>query len=202
METNPFQDLDDTEIAGETQESESPSDTALDSLDITTTVDESQEVGQTPGLNFEIPETDNSALDDLTPESTDPQDFQESPELSAAYVDQDFPPNQFEESSFEGLDSLSSSEIPDNQDDLSDVDMEAADVSDDFSDPENLSAPDDQDALPNLEDKDSSDSLGDMGDIETTQVSVSPLPPMSFGESAPRSIPASGYKTAGTYLGY
>lgn len=198
MTENPFQDDDDTDLVGDSEETYSPE--ALDALDITTPVDESQEVDQTPGLNFEIPETDNSALDDLTPESTDPQDLPESPELSESYVDRDFPPNQFEESNAEDLDSPDIS-APDNQDDLSDMDMDAAGGPDDLSDPENLSAPDDQDALPNLEDKDSSDSLGDMGDIETAQVSVSPLPPMSFGESAPRSIPASGYKTAGTYWG-
>ena len=198
MTENPFQDLDDTDIDGDSEETTSP-DTALDSLDITTPVDESQEIDQTPGLNFDVSEAEEN-LSDLAPESTDPQDFPDSPELSAAYVDQDFPPNQFEESNTEDLDSQDIS-APDNQDNLSDMDMEATDVSDDLSDTEDFSAPDDQDDLPNLEDKDSSDSLGDMGDIETAQVSVSPLPPMSFGESAPRSIPASGYKTAGTYWG-
>jgi len=199
MSENPFQDLDDTDIQEETEDTSAPD--ISDSLDITTPVDESQEVDQTPGLNFEIPETDNSALDDLTPESTDPQDFQESPELSAAYVDQDFPPNQFEESNAEDLDSPDIS-APDNQDDLSDMDMDAAGGPDDLSDPENLSAPDDQDSLPNLEAKDSSDSLGDMGDIETSQLTAPQLPSMTFHEPAPRSIPASGYKTANTYFGY
>lgn len=169
MTENPFQDLDDTDIQEETEDTSAPD--ISDTLDLTTPFDESQEVDQTPSLNFELPETSDT-LGDFAPEVPEVQDFPESPPLSEPEVDDDFPPNQFEAGETEDLDT------------------------------QDFDAPDDQDGLPDLDDQDSSDSLGDLGDTSTSVNLVTQLPQLSFNDLVPRSIPGTGYKTAGTYFGY
>ena len=196
MDSNPFQDQDDVDLQDEdTQESpELP-----DALDITTPVDESQEIDETPALNFEVPEVDDS-LKEFSPEATDPPEFPEAPDIEAPEVDQDFPPNQFDQS--DAGDDLPEEDLeaPDAPDDLDDIDTEEPDSADEL--PELLAEQSDAEELPELDSPEESESPDSPDGPSFSTQSISPLPNLNFSESPSRSIPGTGYKTAGTFYGY